>query len=303
MTLPKDHEQRVRRLRLALDGLSVGNAFGNQFVFQPGGTARLIEARELPPEPWEYTHDTQMAAAIARVLEESGALEQDAVAAALGEAYMSDPTRGYEDMAHWVLAGIAGGLPWKDAAESVFNGKGSMGNEASVRAAPIGAYHADDLERVARDARASAEPTHLHPEGQAGAIAVAIAAAVASRMGEGRLARSGTVLLDAVLERTPAGATRSGIERARAMLDAELEPEGVASALGNGEKCLAPDTVPLALFCAARGLERFEEAAWLAVSAGGDLDTTCAIACSIAALANGEDAIPAEWLRAREALG
>ena len=54
-----------------------------------------------------------------------------------------------------------------------------MGNGGAMRAAPLGAYFADDLVLCADAARNSALVTHTHPEGVAGTIAVAMAAAMA----------------------------------------------------------------------------------------------------------------------------
>jgi ADP-ribosylglycohydrolase len=50
-----------------------------------------------------------------------------------------------------------------------------MGNGGAMRVAPLGADFADDLDELVRQAPASAEVTHAHPEGQAGAIAMTIA--------------------------------------------------------------------------------------------------------------------------------
>lgn len=66
--------------------------------------------------------------------------------------------------------------------------------------APLGAWFADDLDRVVSEARASAEVTHFHPEGQAGAIAIAVAAAWAYQWRQTRPPAS--QLLDIVLEYT-----------------------------------------------------------------------------------------------------
>ena len=60
-----------------------------------------------------------------------------------------------EKLAQWVSPDFV-------ALAKAFGGEGSMGNGGAMRAAPIGAYFADDLDRVAREARASAEPTHAH---------------------------------------------------------------------------------------------------------------------------------------------
>ncbi len=53
-----------------------------------------------------------------------------------------------------------------------------MGNGGAMRAAPIGAYFADDLDKVLYHARASAKLHMQHIEGIAGAMAVAAAAAL-----------------------------------------------------------------------------------------------------------------------------
>jgi ADP-ribosylglycohydrolase len=68
-----------------------------------------------------------------------------------------------------------------------------------------------------------------------------------------------------------------------------------ASVLGVGHQLSSHDTVPFALWCASRTLDRFEEFLWLTVSGLGDRDTTCAIVGGIAALALGENALPSEW--------
>ncbi|WP_020466702.1 ADP-ribosylglycohydrolase family protein [Singulisphaera acidiphila] len=73
--------------------------------------------------------------------------------------------------------------------------------------------------------------------------------------------------------------------------------------VGNGNRITSPDTVPFALWCAARHIAGFAEALWTTVSAGGDNDTNCAIVGGIVILANGLESIPKSWLAAREPLG
>jgi ADP-ribosylglycohydrolase len=62
----------------------------------------------------------------------------------------------------------------------------------------------------------------------------------------------------------------------------------------------APDTVPFALWCAARHLGSYEDALWATVSGLGDRDTTCAIVGGIVVMSAGVRSIPAEWLEHRE---
>jgi ADP-ribosylglycohydrolase len=58
------------------------------------------------------------------------------------------------------------------------DGRGSFGNGGAMRIAPLGAFFADDVERVVVEARRAREVTHAHPEAVARAVAVAVAAAL-----------------------------------------------------------------------------------------------------------------------------
>jgi ADP-ribosylglycohydrolase len=95
---------------------------------------------------------------------------------------------------------------------------------------------------------------------------------------------------------------RDGIDRALELPDATTALEA-ALTIGNGSHATAQDTVPFALWSAARSLNSFEDALWETVNGGGDIDTNCAIVGGIVAMRTGSEAIPAEWLRRREALG
>jgi ADP-ribosylglycohydrolase len=177
-----------------------------------------------------------------------------------------------------------------------------MGNGGAMRVAPLGAYFAHDLDEVVGQARASAEVTHAHPEGQAGTIATAVAAAWAWQARDRPRPLRGREMLELVVDRTSEGETRSGLEKAL-RLELDLSVEEAVGVLGNGGRITAPDTVPFALWCAARHIDDYAEALWTTVSAGGDNDTNCAIVGGIVVLANGREAIPEGWLAAREPLG
>jgi ADP-ribosylglycohydrolase len=260
----------------------------------------MVEERAVPREPWAYTDDTEMALAIVQVLDEHGHVEQDALARLFAARYMNNPYRGYGGTAQDILRAIHHlGEPWRSVSAAVFHGQGSKGNGGAMRVAPLGAYFADDLARAASEARASAEVTHFHPDGQAGTIAIAVAAAWAVRWRETR-APAGE-LFDVVLAHTPPGATRQGLERARS-LPLTDSPELAARRLGSGQKVISEDTVPFSVWCAARHLDSYEEALWNTVAGFGDRDTTCAIVGGIVALSAGRESIPPAWLKAREPL-
>ena len=295
-------DPRLERALLALDGLSVGDALGERFFERPAEAVRRIEARQLPERPWRYTDDTEMALAITETLAHHGRIHPGVLAVGFCDRYRRDPQRGYGAGAHDVLGRIGRGEPWQVVAASAFDGQGSRGNGAAMRAAPVGAFFADDADRVVEEARASAAVTHAHRDGQAGAIAVALAAAWACWRASGRRLSEG--LLAFVAARTPAGPTREGLERAAALWarGGDVTVHGAARELGNGSEVLSSDTVPFALWSAAKHLESFEETFWATVSALGDRDTTCAIACGVVALAVGREGIPPAWLAQREPL-
>ncbi len=291
----------IGRARLALEGLSVGDAFGERFFVSPSVVESFIESRALPREPWYWTDDTAMGLSVYEALRDHGRIDSDSLARRFAERYRRDPGRGYGGTAHSILMRISLGEPWQEVAPEAFGGQGSMGNGGAMRVAPIGGYFAENLDEVVVHARASAEPTHAHPDGQAGAIAVAVAAALAWQMGRGLREVSGEALLREVVAHMPSGATRDGLEKA-ASLPLEYDPRTAVAALGNGSQVISSDTVPFSLWCAARHLGDFEEALWTTVSGLGDRDTTCAIVGGIVALAVGHEKIPRAFVRAREPL-
>jgi ADP-ribosylglycohydrolase len=291
----------LARARLALEGLSIGDAFGERFFISPSVVESLVSQRAFPAPPWRWTDDTAMALSVFEVLSANGGIDRDALAGLFALRHRHDPMRGYGATAHEILDAIDRGLHWGEAAARPFGGQGSMGNGSAMRVAPVGAYFADDLTEVVVHARASAEPTHAHPDAHAGAVAVAVAAALAWQMGSGQRPRSAGALLEGVLRLTPAGPTREGLERA-ASLAFDLSPAAAVELLGNGSQVICADTVPFSIWCAARHLDDFEEAMWATVSGLGDRDTTCAIVGGIVALSVGADGIPDAFVNAREPL-
>ncbi|MEU8813154.1 ADP-ribosylglycohydrolase family protein [Actinoplanes sp. NPDC048796] len=277
------------RLALALEslaGLSVGDALGAQhFVAK-------VDLADPPPAPWEWTDDTEEACCLVAVLTE-GDFDRDRFADLLGRHH--DPYRGYGPGAVVMLREIREGLPWPIAAAAAFDGQGSAGNGAAMRAAPLGAWHADSLTHAAAQGARAAEVTHAHAEGIAGGVAVTVAAAVAAA---GRLDGQRPPLLRAVAAHTPDGPVRDGLVAAARITD----PGEAAYELGNGARAMARDTVPFAVWVAEKFLDDYPAAIGACATAGGDVDTTCAIAGGIVAAYTGLDGIPPSWLSAREPL-
>ncbi|HEY0478902.1 MAG TPA: ADP-ribosylglycohydrolase family protein [Kofleriaceae bacterium] len=284
----------LERARRSLLGLAVGDAFGQTMFGDHVEVTRRAANRVLPTQrPWPWTDDTAMALSIVEVLGRHRQIDPDALAAAFVRRWADEPERGYGQGAFNLLTRVAAGAPWRREAARMFGGQGSYGNGAAMRAAPIGAYFATDLDRVRDEALRSAEPTHAHPEGAAGAVAVALAAALATSG-----APAGEILPE-VIRLTPDGITRERLRRA-AETALTADPVRVGVELGTGREVAAHDTVPFSLWVAVRHLGSYEDAIWTATAQLGDRDTLGAIVGGVVVMATGEDAIPATWRAAVE---
>jgi len=285
------------RLALATDslaGLSVGDALGAQY-FVPGNTAADLARGDLPTPPWPWTDDTEEACCLVAALTVSDelSLDRDGFAELLGRHF--DAYRGYGPGAVVMLRQIREGTPWPIASAAAFEGQGSAGNGGAMRAAPLGAWHADSLAHAAAQGALAAEVTHSHPDGIAGGVAVTVAAAVAAAS---RLGSAVPDLLGAVAAHTPDGRVRERLLAGRRITDAAE----AAYELGTGSGALAHDSVPFAIWVAARHLDDYPGAITACVAAGGDVDTTAAMAGGIVAARTGVAGIPEHWLAAREPL-
>jgi ADP-ribosylglycohydrolase len=241
-----DQQVRLERALLSLEGLSVGDALGQRFFSRGTHAPIMIARREVPPRRWDYTDDTRMALSIVVILHERGTIDQDALALHFARLYVEEPRRSYGPAMHELLPALHFGDSWRDATPALFQGKGSSGNGAAMRIAPLGAYFADELERVAVEAERSAVVTHAHPEAVAGALAVALATAYAVRSREGSRAPDWRTFLDLVLLHVPRSEVRTNLQLARDLPDA-LAIEEVVARIGNGSRVSAQDTVPFTL--------------------------------------------------------
>jgi ADP-ribosylglycohydrolase len=199
------------------------------------------------------------------------------------------------------LREINAGAKWRVMSANAFGGQGSMGNGGAMRVAPLGAYFAADLASCADAARHSALVTHTHPEGVAGTIAVAVAAAMAWQLRDASQTNNAQQFFAEILRLTPESKVRRGILLA-SQTPTEVPVQEIAKSLGNGSLVTAPDTVPFCIWMAAHHPRHFVDAIGKTISVGGDCDTNAAIVGGIVALSAGRASIPSEWLQARESI-
>ncbi len=180
---------------------------------------------------------------------------------------------------------------------------GSCGNGAAMRVAPLGAYlapnwHGDeenwsegsglcDFEKkIIAEAALQAEPTHCHPEGIAGSIAITtLSHNVTDAVIRGHLdyPNMDKVYYQNLLRLTLKGQVWDGINKAKD-LPYDMPVGKVIEVLGNGQHVTCQDTVPFCCYEAIKWItllkdspEMYEKAIIETSMAFGDVDTNCAI--------------------------
>lgn len=134
-----DRRKRIANALLSLEGLSLGDAFGQCF-FLPEETAfSLINSRVLPDRPWYYTNDTIMAIAFVETLGQFGTIDRDYLAQTFARQYQQEPDRGYGSTARKILREIGEGISWqkKDLSRFIQNIVQTMGAERLELSRPI----------------------------------------------------------------------------------------------------------------------------------------------------------------------
>lgn len=81
--MPPTSRDRRSRAADSLAGLSVGDAFGDQFLLL--ANRRVSAETGVPPAPWPWSDDTEMACSVVDVLNRFGQIDQDALAAAFAD--------------------------------------------------------------------------------------------------------------------------------------------------------------------------------------------------------------------------
>jgi len=277
---------------LSLNGLCIGDAFGASLngvgSSRDAGpdAGRFIELRRLPPAPWRWTAETQLALSVVEELEQREWIDQDNLARRMAWRFSADSARGFGAGTCQVLKRIAQGEYFRSVSRNVYDG-GSFGSLAASRAVTIGAYFNQHPDRAIRDVRLAVSITHFHPEGLAGAEAAAIAAVLAA----GEATPRGVDFLREVVRLLPESRLRQGIQKAVSIPPGQVSLAG--QLLGTGDKYTVLDSLPFALWCAAHHLDNFEAGLWSAASSGSKCSAICAIVGGLLALST--RSVPEAW--------
>lgn len=281
-----------------LFGLALGDALGWPVEFsnltaikQRYGASGIQE----PPDPAEYTDDTQMTLALAEGLLDAGLnapVEQ--IMDAVGERFVtwltlqSDP-RYSRAPGNACLTGMErykAGMHWRESGNRDSKGCGS-----AMRVAPLGYFYQHDPERLREIAIASSLITHGHPAALAASVGAAYAVKLAlDGVHPDEMPRRIAAFTDGMSDDFTHALYRIG------HVTGWVNDEHGLAHLGEG--WIAEEAVALALFCAIRYPDDYVSGVRRGANLTGDSDSVASIAGSILGARLGLDAIPPAW-RAR----
>lgn len=288
-------DARGDHFRGALLGVAVGDALGAPYEGSaPRDPERLSSWAGRVPFALRYTDDTHMTLGTARsLIERGGRFDGEHMAHVFAAAYRNEPWRGYGPGPPKIFALIEQGEPWDRAASELFDGDGSFGNGAAMRAAPIGLLHCHDLERADEVARAAARITHDHPLGIDGAAVQACAVALLASMDGAAAAAFDRGAFFAGLRAHARTQVFTRVLESAERLAPDAPPRQVIDELGHGIE--AHRSVPTAIYSFLRTPHSFAEAVCFAVALGGDSDTIASMTGALSGAFLGAAAIPAPW--------
>lgn len=287
------------RLRGALLGSAVGDAVGAPFEGRWRVARAQVEAWLDAADELRWTDDTHMALTLGEVLRDTGGvLDSQQLGDAFAAAYADQPWRGYGAGPPQVFALASRGVPYVEAAGSLFGGSGSFGNGAAMRVTPVALVARSDLDRAAALAETQARVTHTHPEAVDAAVFVATAVCALAEAGDD--ARSRRSVLAATTGRLPTGALRAAVWD---VLDADEAGEDVAAVAQRiGTGVAARESIPAAVAALLAGHD-VRSTLITAVCLGGDTDTIAAMAGAMAGALYGASDIPKRLIGRLEASG
>lgn len=278
-----------------LVGCAIGDALGNPFEmwhvdkpglrewdgqFKAGGTFWVGEAGQ-------YTDDTLMSIALATSLIEKNGFDQEHVGTQYLAWMESGNTRGIGGTTHRALTRLKNGASVLDSGVTHNDGKPASGNGTAMRASPIGLWYRKNPEKLIEVAMADASITHNSFEPKMGSVAVALGTAILA---------NGTTDKREMLEAV-ADIVSDSIVKEKLLLalkHIEMGTEHFEALAEIGVNGYVPETVGAAFYCLG-ATDNYKDAVVLAVKAGGDTDTTAAIAGAMAGTLYGLDGIPSEY--------
>lgn len=227
--------------------------------------------------PGQYSDDGQMSIIVATSLIENNGFNPDNLAKRYVQWITSGEARGYGKTTMMAIQHLMAGKHWRESGIA-----GSHGNGTAMRSAPFGVYYRDDLETLIKVVKIDNAITHASDEAEAGAVAIALAAAYAAR-------NETEDLLEKIYPHLPDCKVKKTIYSLGTLVSSPYIPPAQALQV-LGTKADVRETVPSALYCFLKFSE-YHQAVETAIRAGGDTDTTAAIVGALFGAKLGMEAI------------
>jgi len=273
-----------------LVGSALGDAIGELAFHFPSKDHLLRKLKIM--KNLIYTDDTAMSIGTAESLIKKGFLDPQDLGDIFRRNFQNEPWRGYASGPPTIFSIVERtGMPYTDAAKSLFGGKGSFGNGAAMRAAPIGLYFYDSPD-LYEEARLSASVTHSHPVGIDGAAVQAKAVALALNLDPNEeFPRENFVENLIAFASTPE--MKNKLQLLQRLLQEDSSP--MRSAQRIGRSVTAHESLPFALFSFLRHPKSFEDCLFCAIFNGGDRDTLGAMSGAVSGAFLGYESNFLDW--------
>ena len=173
----------------------------------------------------------------------------------------------------------------------------SAGNAPAMRSALIGVCYGEDAVKMKLLTRAATRITHVDPDAEHGALAVALAAHLAATCADDILPPEYLRTLQGLI-----GAETKFATLVRDVCESIARGEGATQyaeriGCGRGVTGYVCHTVPVALHVWLTHQSDYRSAVVTVIRLGGDTDTAAAIVGAIVGARVGKEGIPADWLR------
>jgi len=285
-------------------GCAIGDALGMPLEgrpIPPDLTSESLLRQYRPLEGWppgQYTDDTMLTLALARSIMKHRCVAGGHVIAEFAELWRSGTIVGAGRATNDAVGNyLYKHKPWDECGAPV----GNAGNGAAMRAAPVGLWYSDDHDALVPAAVEAAEVTHRDPRSVSAAVAVALMTAHA--VGSEEL--EPVVVLNEIALRVleiDTGVSDHLLRLADWLADSEEDVAERIVATGqfgpwrgtwSGRiTAYAIPTLLISFYSFLRHQDDFGAAVAGAILAGGDVDTTGAIAGALSGTLLGADAIP-----------
>src|SRR6185436_117088 len=281
------NESKIMSFKFAtLVGCAIGDALGNPFetklssyqplqdwdgTFKEGGTFWW-------GQPGQYTDDTLMSLGLANSLVRCKGFDPVDAAQEYLAWYNSKNTRGIGGTTARAMHNLKQGIPWT---HSGITGDTIGGNGTAMRVSPLGIVYKNDIYKLLQYAIQDAQITHNAIEPKLGSMAVAIGTAM---LASGKF--SSIDVLEKLIEMLVDSIVKSKLLLVQEHLKKGSEHKDALLEIGSSG--YVPETVGAAYYCLLAN-NNFKDTVIMAVKAGGDTDTTAAIAGAMAGTLYGID--------------